>query len=199
MNFSRTTVLAAFALSLALPTAQSFGATTRRSTSLGTERNRTAGGTNAVKLSVMYASSIGAAKEIVGSIYNRNVAYLNPTYGYQMHASDLRTMLTDGYKIPTSLPPELAAEADAIHVKPWVAGEPHNLSVRLAGAVGRRLDLQADALVHNANRLHTKGEITDAARDHAHEIGGYWKQTAKYFAESEKVLVKNRVTVELDK
>ena len=199
MNARRTTFLAAFALSLALPTAPSFADTTRRPTSLGTERNRTAGGTNAVKLSVMRGSTINAAKEIVGSIYNRHVAYLNGQYGYQMRVADLGFMLANGYKIAHSLPPELAAQADAIEVKPWAAGEPHNLSVRVTGAVARRLELQADELVHHANRLHTKGEITDAARAHAGQIGGYWKQAAAYFAESKEVLVKNRVTVELDK
>ncbi len=199
MNFDRTTLLAAFALSFALPTAQSFADTTRRTTSLGTERNRTAGGTNAVKLTVMYGSTIKAAKEIVGSIYNRNVAYVNPTYGYQMHMTDLRVMLTNGYKIPHSLPAELAAEADAIQVRPWANGEPHNLSVRVTGAVARRLGLQADELMSHANRLHAKGEITDGSRLHADLIGGYWKQAAAYFAESKEVLAKNRVTVELDK
>lgn len=190
--------LASIAFSLIGSSAPSFAASEGHATSLGTSRVRTIGGTNTVKLSVMNGSSIGAARQIVNSIYNKQVQYLHQNGGYYAKSTDLRTMLTAGFSIAHTLPTELSADATAISVHPWGADDQHVLSKRVTGAVARRLSLQAGALLTKADRLHQKGEITDASLAHAQFIGGLWNQTAKYFAESEEVLAKNKVAVELD-
>ncbi|MEO6950313.1 MAG: hypothetical protein ABI321_00765 [Polyangia bacterium] len=188
----------AIAFSLVGTTATSFAHSEGHPTSLGTSRNRTVGGTNAVKLSVMRGSTIGAAKEIVASIYNRPIQYLHANGNYYETNTDLRTMLTNGFKIAHKLPAELAGEASRIEVRPWAAGEPHVFSKHVTGAVAMRLSSQAAELLRNADRLHAKGEITDVSLQHAKFIGGLWHETAKYFAQSEEILAKNRVSVELD-
>ena len=199
MTTKSSLFLASIAFSLIGSSAPSFATSEGHATSLGTSRVRTSGGTNTVKLSVMNGSSIAAARQIVNSIYNKQVQYLHQNGNYYAKSTDLRTMLTAGFSIAHYLPAELSADATAISVRPWGADDQQVLSKRVTGAVARRLSLQAGALVGKANRLHAKGEITDASLTHAQFIGGLWDQTAKYFAESEKVLVKNRVTVELDK
>jgi len=191
-------VTASLALSLLMPAAKGFAETT--ATSLGTSRVRTAGGTNTVKLSIVNHSSIAAAREISGSIYNRPVTYLYDAVrrDYRGTTTDLRTMLANGYKIEQDLPAELAADANAIAIRPWNAGEAHVLSARVGNSITTRITTQTAALVAKADLLHKKGELTDDAQTYAHSIAGYWNAAASHFTASAQVLTKNKVAVLLD-
>jgi hypothetical protein len=145
------------------------GLSLANTTSLGTSKQRTAGGTNTLKFSVLNASSLPAAREVANSING---------YG-------LAGVLARGYQV--AVPAQLANE---VQIRPWKEGEAKVLTARTGVAIANRLT----ALIASAQRLHDKAEISDQDLRNVQSLGSF----VQYFTQNSQILAKNKVAVLLD-
>jgi hypothetical protein len=197
------TLMLTVSLALAGLGGQSF-AETQRQTSLGSSRYQTKGGSDILKASVISGSSLPQAQQLKGALLTPRTIVTTANNYRQDQSQTVSSLLKSGFKMQFLGPQQLAHEAAELEIRPFENGEKAIVDHRVTKAVANRLDRQSNELLEKAQRLWTKGEITDAQRAQVHQYVSDWKSGAiTMMHQASEVLEqvakeRNKVAVNLD-